>query len=140
MATPAPTRPRAAYEEGLIETTVNNLGSVMDSLRDADRQSAFCFDAKTPGKPEHAKLKELAGNFMDLYRMTVSLVRKHDRSFSQAYNAVAVTALHQKMRESIDAADLEKLKKQVMSLQAGTKIRDFCRSSAARTTRSPLTL
>ena len=137
VATPAPTRPRAAYEEGLIETTVNNLGSVMDSLRDADRQSAFCFDAKTPGKPEHAKLKELAGNFRDLYRMTVSLVRKHDRSFSQAYNAVAVTALHQKMRESIDAADLEKLKSQVSSLQAGTKIRDFCKIVSGKDDKVP---
>ena len=137
VATPAPTRPRAAYEEGLIETTVNNLGSVMDSLRDADRQSAFCFDAKTPGKPEHAKLKELAGNFMDLYRMTVSLVRKHDKKFSQAYNAVAVRALHQKMRESIDAADLEKLKKKVLHLQAGTKIRDFCKIVSGKDDKVP---
>jgi hypothetical protein len=128
--TSAPTRPRAALEEGLIETTVNNLVSVMDSLRDADRQSAFCFDAKTPGRPEHAKLEELAGNLKDLYRVTVSLgCWIYPRQMMKLRTDVEMREMsatfHQRMRESIDAADLDKLKKQVQVFQAGAKFWEF---------------
>ena len=126
-ASPSP-EPIGVFDEGLMVNTVEKLTSLMDALRDADKRSEFSLFASTDGKPENTMLKDLKTNFLDLYRMTVSMIRKHDRKFTAQYNKVMVKALHDTMRQSICEADLKNLRTQVGVLKAGALIQNFCKA------------
>ena len=126
--TPPSPEPIGVFDEGLMANTVGKLTSLMDTLRDADKRSEFCLYASTDGKPENTMLKDLKTNFLNLYRMTVSMIRKHDRNFTGQYNKAAVKALHDHMRQSICEADLKNLRTQVGVLKAGALIQNFCKA------------